>query len=609
MQSAGVSFRSVSGSGVRSGFAFLTDGDRLDGVWEAAIEFPPFIRSGEWNLEIWFLHDRADNSVSVRTTTLREMGFPTVLTVVSEEDATPPRLTSIQISPNPVDVTSQDQPLTVALRAMDAQSGVRFSPRTDARIHTTWDVIELTSQLGGQTHSLSNVAFELTSGDTHDGEWTGVLNLPRYSESGSWAVTDVIIRDWAGNRDWVLTPSQLESRGIPSTFEVRSQVSDLQPPELVALDISPRVINVSQTSLEAVCVMRLRDDLSGVVFDYPQGTFLRAYLWLKSPSAVQEALARDFIVLSGDSMDGVWQGKLRFSRFSETGDWRIADLTVGDRTANFAMWDSQLLNAAQLPFHVELSDADASLIPSLNANSAVNAAALNPGRPLAPDSWVSLFGLQLSSKSEGAPSNALPFRLGKVSVSVLHSRGLDYAQISFASPTQVNFLVPASVSSGPASIYLSREGIGSAVVDVEISEVAPGLFSMNSSGRGVAAGFAIKVPQHGPQSIEPLFRFDEGLGRFVPAAVTVAPDEALYLVLFGTGLRRRAEASQVLLEVGSRSIPVLFAGDQMEFPGLDQVNAGPVLHEILGQGIEEVTVTVSGQRSNAVTFDAFVGPL
>ena len=81
-------------------------------------------------------------------------------------------------------------------------------------------------------------------------------------------------------------------------------MSDLQPPELVALDISPRVINVSQTSLEAVCVMRLRDDLSGVVFDYPQGTFLRAYLWLKSPSAVQEALARDFIVLSGDSMDG-----------------------------------------------------------------------------------------------------------------------------------------------------------------------------------------------------------------------------------------------------------------------------------------------------------------
>ena len=119
---------------MRSGFAFLTDGDRLDGVWEAAIEFPPFIRSGEWNLEIWFLHDRADNSVSVRTTTLREMGFPTVLTVVSEEDATPPRLTSIQISPNPVDVTSQDQPLTVALRAMDAQSGGSFFP-SNGRAH------------------------------------------------------------------------------------------------------------------------------------------------------------------------------------------------------------------------------------------------------------------------------------------------------------------------------------------------------------------------------------------------------------------------------------------------------------------------------------------
>ena len=54
---------------------------------------------------------------------------------------------------------------------------------------------------------------------------------------------------------------------------------------------------------------------------------------------------------------------------------------------------------------------------------------------------------------------------------------------------------------------------------------------------------------------------------------------------------------------GGESVRVLFADDQAEFAGLDQVN-GDALQRNL-RGVVDVSIVVHGMRSNAVTFEVF----
>jgi uncharacterized protein (TIGR03437 family) len=64
----------------------------------------------------------------------------------------------------------------------------------------------------------------------------------------------------------------------------------------------------------------------------------------------------------------------------------------------------------------------------------------------------------------------------------------------------------------------------------------------------------------------------------------------------------RTSAAAVTATVGGLTIPVLYAGAQSEYPGLDQINIGPLPRTPSGQG-QEVTVLVKmdGKETNPVT--------
>ena len=53
--------------------------------------------------------------------------------------------------------------------------------------------------------------------------------------------------------------------------------------------------------------------------------------------------------------------------------------------------------------------------------------------------------------------------------------------------------------------------------------------------------------------------------------------------------------------IGDREVPVLFAGAQGGFAGLDQVNIGPLPRSLAGAGEINVVVTAAGTTSNTVT--------
>ena len=73
--------------------------------------------------------------------------------------------------------------------------------------------------------------------------------------------------------------------------------------------------------------------------------------------------------------------------------------------------------------------------------------------------------------------------------------------------------------------------------------------------------------------------------------------EVVYLVLFGTGLRNRSALGAVTTTIGGRNIPVLYAGPQGTFVGLDQMNL-EIPRSLVGAGLVNLQVTVDGKVAN-----------
>jgi uncharacterized protein (TIGR03437 family) len=188
----------------------------------------------------------------------------------------------------------------------------------------------------------------------------------------------------------------------------------------------------------------------------------------------------------------------------------------------------------------------------------VSAASFAAG-PLAPDSLATAFGAGL------APNTA---------VTVAGTS----ATILYASSGQVNFLVPSSVPTGSATVTVAGSK-GSVSTPVTIAAVAPALFTLNAAA--LAAAYVVRVRQ-GNQTVEPISDpIDLG-----------PPGDQVYLSLFGTGLRG-APPGQVSVGIQGIDAPVIYAGPQSQFSGLDQVNV-QLPRELIGTGDVSVVLTAAG---------------
>jgi uncharacterized protein (TIGR03437 family) len=188
---------------------------------------------------------------------------------------------------------------------------------------------------------------------------------------------------------------------------------------------------------------------------------------------------------------------------------------------------------------------------------------------VAPGSIAAGFGANLANTTATADSLPLPVMLGGVSVGITDSRGTAHqARLFFVSPTQINFLVPDEAVLGFARVNALR-----GVLNLNIDRVAPGIFTANANGQGVAAAIVLRVKADGSSITEPVARFDTAQNRFVPVAIDLsAADEQVFLVLFGTGWRGRSSLAAVQARIGGQAAEVLYAGPQGDFAGLDQIN-------------------------------------
>ena len=231
----------------------------------------------------------------------------------------------------------------------------------------------------------------------------------------------------------------------------------------------------------------------------------------------------------------------------------------------------------------------------------LNAASFTPGA--APSSLQSLFGERLALETAVASELPLPEALGGVRIEIIDSTEAAHAvQLLYVSPGQINFLTPSEATPGAAVLRLTREGEEPVESALTISVAAPGLFSANGTGEGIGAITALRVAADGSRSTPAVFRFEAGGGRVVGVPLDLGDEgDRVFLTLFGTGIRGAGGATGVQTMIGDREVPVLFAGAQSGFAGLDQVNIGPLPRSLAGAGEINVVVTAAGTTSNTVT--------
>jgi len=234
----------------------------------------------------------------------------------------------------------------------------------------------------------------------------------------------------------------------------------------------------------------------------------------------------------------------------------------------------------------------------VNSLSVVSAASIS-GPEISPESLVSGFGVGLATRTQDAAILSLPTSLAGTTIAVRDSAGIQrLAGLSLVSPTQVNFLIPPGTATGAATIIVtSGDGTLSAAT-AQIANVAPGLFTANGNGQGVASGVALRITGAGAQIFEPIAQFDSAQNRFVARPIDLGPaSDQVFLVLFATGIRLRSNLSAVIARIGGAAAQVLFAGAAPGLPGLDQINLS-VPRSLAARGLVDIVVTVEGKTSN-----------
>ena len=250
--------------------------------------------------------------------------------------------------------------------------------------------------------------------------------------------------------------------------------------------------------------------------------------------------------------------------------------------------------------------AGGSLLPLYVGYKTTAAAAVSAANYLGPalalESIASIFGEKLARETQAASTLPLPFGLAETTARLKDSTGVERpAPLFFVSPNQLNLQIPPGMAEGQATLTINSGDGAAASGTLNLTRVVPGLFSADASGRGLAAAVVLRIKADGTQVYEAAIRFDPVQNKMVAVPIDVSrPNEQVFLLLYGTGLRFRASLAAVRATLAGGDVEVLYAGSQGDFVGLDQVNLR-LPQSLSGRGETEIRLTVEGKAANALT--------
>jgi uncharacterized protein (TIGR03437 family) len=193
------------------------------------------------------------------------------------------------------------------------------------------------------------------------------------------------------------------------------------------------------------------------------------------------------------------------------------------------------------------------------ANTAASVAGLYAG-----NTFVSIYGLNLSDATTALTGNALSIHLPGSGVTVLVG-GLA-ADLWYASPGLINILIPNQLTAGPVNLQIEVNGVAGPAVPIMLGNVAPAMFQTDvSTVLATHLNGQIVSTTSPAQPGELVVLWAAGLGPTLPAAVpNQAPESAATLATPGFQVWLNATAVD--------PSNVAYAGVTPGYAGLYQVN-------------------------------------
>ena len=270
----------------------------------------------------------------------------------------------------------------------------------------------------------------------------------------------------------------------------------------------------------------------------------------------------------------------------------------GDGKPDIVFLDQQLqqfglVNGTARMLSILLNNSPNSLSSNVLAYSAATG-----GNLLAPSSIASIYGKSLANVTASASGATFPTQLGGISLRVHDvTDTVRLAQLILVSPAQINFVVPAQTSVGPATLNIDDgstpvpEGANATIVN----NLAAGFFTASQNGQGVPAATAVRILADGTQEPVPVFTC-AGTGQCNAVPIDMTSGLPVYMSLYGTGFGaeflKNPASTTAGCQVGGKAAVVQFAGPHPLFPGLDQLNL--LLPQSLPSGIALIQCQFNG---------------
>jgi adhesin/invasin len=233
-------------------------------------------------------------------------------------------------------------------------------------------------------------------------------------------------------------------------------------------------------------------------------------------------------------------------------------------------------------------------IATITPGGVVSAASFAANAPLAPGSYISIFGSNMAAGSTTA-TVPYPAALGETRV-WLNGQALP---LVFAAPGQINAVVPydAPVNTS-AQLVVQNGNTYSMPEQVTLAAAQPAIFSQDSSGTGAAVIVVVKpdgsqfvaTPSTPASAGDALVIYCTGLGA---VDTTIAPGSP-------SPVPPARTLSQPIVTVGGQSASVLFSGLTPGYFGLYQVNAIMPAGVTEGPGVP-VSIAIGGATSPTLT--------
>ena len=327
----------------------------------------------------------------------------------------------------------------------------------------------------------------------------------------------------------------------------------------------------SQDNIPAVNGCTYETSLSSA--SLPAGASSVPILVVTQAGCSYQVLATDSFVIPGSSMTGTAVISVGFA--ANTGAARTTTIEIAGQPIT-------LTQAAPLP-------AIQAIVDSWDYTAGV-----------APGAWVTITGMNLAS---GAPqtwilidSQPLPTTVGGVTVTFNGAP----AALYYVSATQINALVPASVTPGPVQVVVQSNGVSSTPFAITASATQPAVYAPPSAD---GTTFFVTAALQGTG-------FLVGNSTTDPRVVrAVRPGDILDLYMIGLGAT--ADPSQfitnqsfsgaspvgapVTATVGSESAQVLFAG--LTSPGLYLVRVA--IPSDLAAGPQPIQISAGGSQTRS----------